>query len=615
MRITTVRIIVQIAFFVIFLALSFLTTFANLDHLPGLKSWLSKYLEIDPLIALTTAVTTHTVYKGLLWSLVVLIPTVLLGRFFCGWICPFGSLHHFVGWLLNRRTAKQSIDANRYRPLYAFKYYLLVALLAAGLFGSLQIGLLDPLCLLHRSLTVAVQPVWDMALAGFEGLLGADLSSWRFRRDPAVHQLGWIIGFLFVFLVAMNLAIPRFFCRALCPLGALLGVFSRFSWWRIDRDLVRCTSCNLCAGSCEGACDPHTKLRKSECLVCFNCIEDCPHDALAFRFLPDRAGELANPDIGGRRTVLAGLLGMLFFPFARTGPKVTRDFSSLAIRPPGTVEEQEFLERCVKCGQCIRVCPTNVLQPALFDSGLEGVWSPVMNYRVGFCQSNCTACGQICPTGAIRQISVAEKMGLGPHRKAGPIRLGTAHFDRSRCLPWSKNIPCLVCQEVCPVSPKAIYTDRTQLAVRDATKRVVSGFQRAVRLADEPQRGELIAQPARFDLNQFAGDGTTAYFVEIRHASGLREVHRIVANDIDTVLIDDDWYRPPSRGDECIIMIELDLPKVDLSKCIGCGLCENACPVVGSRRAVYVTAEGETRSQHHQDPHRNRSVQPVARGT
>ncbi len=299
MRITTVRIIVQIAFVAIFLTLSFLTTFANLDHLPGLKSWLSKYLEIDPLIALTTAVTTHTVYKGLLWSLVVLIPTTLLGRFFCGWICPFGSLHHFVGWLLNRRTAKQSIDANRYRPLYAFKYYLLVALLAAGLFGSLQIGLLDPLCLLHRSLTVAVQPVWDMALAGFEGLLGADLSSWRFRRDPAVHQLGWIIGFLFVFLMAMNLAIPRFFCRALCPLGALLGVFSRFSWWRIDRDPVRCTSCNLCAGSCEGACDPHIKLRKSECLVCFNCIEDCPHDALAFRFLPDRAGELANPDIGG----------------------------------------------------------------------------------------------------------------------------------------------------------------------------------------------------------------------------------------------------------------------------------------------------------------------------
>jgi MinD superfamily P-loop ATPase len=125
----------------------------------------------------------------------------------------------------------------------------------------------------------------------------------------------------------------------------------------------------------------------------------------------------------------------------------------------------------------------------------------------------------------------------------------------------------------------------------------------------------LLAQPARFDLNQFAGDGTSAYFVEITHASGLRHVHRIVANDIDTVLIDDDWYRPPSRGDQALIMIELDLPKVDLSKCIGCGLCENACPVVGSRRAVYVTAEGETRSQHHQDPHRNRSVQPVSRGT
>ena len=95
-----------------------------------------------------------------------------------------------------------------------------------------------------------------------------------------------VIGFLLVGLVGMNLVIPRFFCRVLCPLGALLGTLSRFALVRIDRDLTKCTDCNLCMRHCEGASDPQEALRKSECFVCFNCIDDCPEDALAFRVAP-----------------------------------------------------------------------------------------------------------------------------------------------------------------------------------------------------------------------------------------------------------------------------------------------------------------------------------------
>ena len=60
-------------------------------------------------------------------------------------------------------------------------------------------------------------------------------------------------------------------------------MLSRFSLWRIDRDLTKCTDCDLCLKHCEGASDPHAALRKSECFVCFNCIDDCPEDALSFR--------------------------------------------------------------------------------------------------------------------------------------------------------------------------------------------------------------------------------------------------------------------------------------------------------------------------------------------
>jgi formate hydrogenlyase subunit 6/NADH:ubiquinone oxidoreductase subunit I len=134
-----------------------------------------------------------------------------------------------------------------------------------------------------------------------------------------------------------------------------------------------------------------------------------------------------------------------------------RGFHEKAIRPPGSVAEPEFLERCIKCDQCVNVCPTNVLQPAtLAESGLEGLWTPVMDFSVGFCQLNCTLCSEVCPTGAIQKTKLDRKLGVGEHADDGPIVVGTAFFNRGRCLPWAMETPCVVCEEVCPVTPKAI---------------------------------------------------------------------------------------------------------------------------------------------------------------
>jgi ferredoxin len=256
----------------------------------------------------------------------------------------------------------------------------------------------------------------------------------------------------------MNLVIPRFFCRVLCPLGAFLGFLSRFSILRIERNPHKCVDCDLCLKSCEGASDPHKQLRKSECFVCFNCIEDCPTDAISFSLIPTKKHEVAPPDISRRRVLLAGFMGLLFYGFGRTSGASDKNFDKSIIRPPGSVPEPEFLERCIKCDQCIRVCPTNVLQPAGFEAGLEGVWTPILNMKMGFCDLNCTLCGQACPTGAIQRITIEEKLGLGKNVDNGPVRLGTAFYDHGRCLPWSMETPCVVCEEVCPTSPKAIYS-------------------------------------------------------------------------------------------------------------------------------------------------------------
>jgi MauM/NapG family ferredoxin protein len=171
--------------------------------------------------------------------------------------------------------------------------------------------------------------------------------------------------------------------------------------------------------------------------------------------------------VPARRAVLGGLLGFGFFGFGRAAGAQDRDYDKKVIRPPGSVEEKGFLERCIKCDQCLRVCPTNVLQPALFQAGLEGLWTPILNNRIGYCELNCTLCGQACPTGAIQRITIEEKTGAGEFEKNGPVRIGTAFYDHGRCLPWSMETPCVVCEEVCPVSPKAIFSREITLAKRD----------------------------------------------------------------------------------------------------------------------------------------------------
>ncbi|MBN1342532.1 MAG: 4Fe-4S dicluster domain-containing protein [Phycisphaerae bacterium] len=657
MRITTIRIISQTFFFVLFVVLLAYCTLETIDRLPLLHDHLSKFLEVDPLVALTTAVTTRTVYRGLMWSLVVLIPTLLLGRVFCGWVCPFGALNHFTGWLFDHRKAKARMEANRYRPLYRLKYYILVAFvvallgplsmlilvvggvlivvairiagltapknaerrdriavalstifiaiaLVAGIArwgypeaGSLQIGLLDPICLVHRSMTVAVLPALNNTPIGV---------AWF--GDARLHQIGWVIGMIFLGLLVMAPVIFRFFCRTLCPLGALLGVLSRFGLWRIERDRQACTDCGLCRAHCEGACDPDGELRVAECMVCFNCLDDCPHQAISFRFMPAREHHVVSPDMTRRGALVGAVAGAGAFAWMRLGGRSTKDFHATVIRPPGAVEEQEFLKRCLKCGQCIRVCPTNVLQPDWTESGVEGLWTPVLNYRIGYCEPNCTACGQVCPTGAIQRMTIEQKRGMGKYAEDGPVRLGSAHFDVGRCLPWAKNMPCLVCEENCPVSPKAIYTEKRLQVLRDAKKQVVSATENTVTLSEWPERASDKTHPCQLEPDALVPKTDQSWHIRVRRPDGTDETHLIRSNTADAVTIDGKFAAAPAAGAMAVLMTELGLPKVDLDRCIGCGICEQKCVVAGNKRAVYVMAVGETRSKTFLDEARNRSL-------
>lgn len=460
-RLTNVRILSQIFFFGIFTLMVWLTWTSRLGGFP-----VSRILEFDPLVMIATILSTGHVYRYLGWGLLILGVTLLFGRVFCNWICPYGTLHQFVGWLFNTRNGKERIDSNKYRNLYFFKYAGLTVFLLLAAMGALQIGLLDPICLMYRTFTTVVAPAADMGLDVVnKGIhpVGADVSGLKFAPgvEARVFVGSFWIGLMIMVLVGANVVIPRFFCRVLCPLGALLGVFSRFAVFRINRDVHKCTDCNLCLTRCEGAADPQGAVRLSECFACMNCIDDCPEDALSFTaFGLDTKQVVPAPDFSRRKLLFAGVSGMLAYPMIKNhGVNTDLTFSRDLIRPPGSVEEPDFLAKCIKCDQCINACPTNVLQPATWqEGGIEALWTPVMNFEIAHCQLKCTMCSEVCPTGAIRKITVEEKLGKGEFEKQGPIRLGTAFFDTGRCLPHAMEIPCVVCEEVCPTSPKAIQT-------------------------------------------------------------------------------------------------------------------------------------------------------------
>jgi polyferredoxin len=434
----------------------------------------SIFLEADPLVAVSTMIATRSLYGSLAWALVLLGLTIFLGRFFCGWICPLGTLNHIFSYIRPSRVGARRIQANLTKPYQWLKYYILIAMLVMALFTTLQVGLLDPICFLTRSMSMAVLPAANYAVRGTLDALDATDVAWLKEAANVGYAMfdgnvlaarqgffhwGWVIGAIFIGIMLLNRYITRFWCRALCPLGAFLGIFSRFSIFGLRKDHAKCTDCNLCLVNCQAADSPQggVKWQGSECHLCFNCEAVCPDDVLHFEFFPNLKRSVAPaPDLGKRAALFSGFVGLATYPMSRASDMVSQNYDHRVIRPPGSVEEKEFLERCIKCCECMKVCPNNALHPALFEAGLEGVWSPIMISRIGYCEHECVLCGSVCPTGAIRNISVLEKVGRGEY--AGkPIKMGTAFYDLGRCLPWSMDTPCIVCEEICPTSPKAIW--------------------------------------------------------------------------------------------------------------------------------------------------------------
>ena len=572
MRIVTVRRISQIFFLIVFLWFCITATLGSTWW--QLRGWpINWILELDPLTALATVFSTGTLYVNLLWALVAIVLTLLIGRFFCGFVCPLGTTNQFTGWLTRRSQGSAArLEANRHRPLQSTKYYLLAFLLTLALMGSVLTGLIDPLPLLHRSLNLTLAPIADRGLKVLSD-------------EPRFYASAWLLGVVLLSIVGLNLVLPRFFCRFVCPLGALFGLMSRFTPWRIGKTSDKCGDCCLCDEYCEGACRPSGKIIGSECVLCFNCMDRCPAGRITFAGQASAAGEAGLPDLSRRGFVVAGT-GLLVASMWELGGLSGANRNPALIRPPGALDEDRFLARCIRCGQCMRICPTNIIQPALLEAGIQGLWTPAINYRLGRsgCQPNCIACGQVCPTAAIRPLSLDEKLGRGDFASQGPLRLGTAFVDPGRCLPWALDRPCLVCHELCPVSPKAIFTRTVFQPIRDGQELSARVLGKSVDLYAPLPKG----------VNLASGD----YYLRVTGHPGAA-LRRIIGFSGNRLTLDNSLAVEGSQVfyvAKVDIMVRLQRPFVDAIKCTGCGMCEHECPVSG-QRAIRVYAENESRSR------------------
>lgn len=458
-----------VAFLALFLAAPLKTWSAQVINLP---------MRLDPLTMLAQSLASRKFLAGSAVALIVLTLTILFGRAWCGWLCPLGTVLDLFP--LRKASSRISDLPERLGPQGSWrnwKYILFLLILSMALFGSLTLMFLDPLTILERSLTAAILPALDRIITAIETILvrlpfleGSTMKFDALIRPvllperPIFTRSAVLFALFFAGIIILNRVAQRFWCRYLCPLGGMLGLISKFSLFRrqVSED---CKSCKLCFKACPtGTIDAERGYSSdpAECTMCLDCLEACPRSDITINLKPALVPWNTAYD-PSRRQALSSLVVAAASVAVFRSDWLHLHPSPFQLRPPGA-SEANLLANCIRCGVCLRVCPTGALQPAIIEAGAEGFWSPILLPRLGYCDYACNACGQACPTQAIPALSLEEK------------RLqvvGKAYIDENRCIAWADHIDCIVCEEMCPLPEKAIQLEAREVRTPDGEQKTI----------------------------------------------------------------------------------------------------------------------------------------------
>ncbi|MFZ4858229.1 MAG: 4Fe-4S dicluster domain-containing protein [Desulfuromonadaceae bacterium] len=461
MKFTPAR-ICQLLFLALFLFLFVQTEYRGRDEI---NAAVNSFFRANPLVLISYLLAAKSWTWLLLPALLMAVATLFLGRFFCGWICPLGTILDLVTSRIGKSAPLRALKGNT-------KYWLLLPLLSASLVNLNLSGLFDPIAILLRGLTFFLYPLFGIAAR--EGWIGlyrtigerrdAVAPAYALIRDnllpfrDTMYPLALLSAAILLGIIALERYETRNWCRNLCPLGTLLGWLGRFSLFdRAPGGL--CSDCGQCRELCPTGFD-RDALRKEKCSLCMECQRGCPHGRISFR--PRTKPDFTGPFLPERRLLLGGFAGglLLALPARFRSPEK----ESRLLRPPGVQSENDFLKKCVRCGECMKVCLKNALYPATYQAGVAGIFTPQVIPRLGYCEYNCTLCGQVCPTGAIPALPVEAKK-----REV----IGKAVFDKNHCIPFARKIDCIVCEEHCPIPDKAIRSRSMAVVGLNGVSRMV----------------------------------------------------------------------------------------------------------------------------------------------
>jgi MauM/NapG family ferredoxin protein len=392
-----VRRLSQLICLVIFLFLFRQTEYTGSDTIPYAVNIL--FMLVHLVLARRTLA--QKTFVTLLWpSFIIIGLTLLFGRCFCSWICPLGTLIDGSGHFIKPGKASVSLPY--------LKYVILIIVLISSVFGVQVLGFVDPFSLLVRGMVFSVDPIINYlvslvfdsiytmgpaVLSDYTEPLYEGFKTFVLPFKQSFFYLSFLSFFLLVFIFIIEFFGKRFWCKNLCPLGGLLALISRIS---------------------------------------------------IFKFSIPKNNTQIN--INRRQMIAAGLTGLALPVLSRTSAMSKMSYDDL-IRPPGALPEIDFLASCVRCGECMKVCINNALQPLFMEKSLEGVFTPKLVPRLGYCEFNCTLCTQVCPTGALEKLNVKQKHAFV---------IGKAYFDTDKCLVYAQKKSCIVCEEHCPTHDKAI---------------------------------------------------------------------------------------------------------------------------------------------------------------
>ncbi|MCF0203478.1 MAG: 4Fe-4S binding protein [Bacteroidaceae bacterium] len=435
--------IVLAALFFVGITLMFLDFTGTLHTWFG---WMAKVQFLPAVLALNV---------GVVVGLVAL--TLILGRVYCSVVCPLGVMQDIISWISGRRK-KHRHRFSYSRPLTVLRYAVLVLFIIALVAGvGSAAALLAPYSSYGRIVQNLFSPVYLCANNLLAGMAERMESYAFYEREVWVRSVSTfaIAIATFVLIAVLAWRSGRTYCNTICPVGSFLGLLARYSWLKPVINTEKCNSCGLCGMSCKASCidSKAHAIDYSRCVGCMDCISVCKHGALSYAHAAkvkaeDIQDNTSAPDTG-RRAFLAGT-AMLATGLAVKAQEKKVDGGLAAILdkekptrqtpvvPPGAVALRHFAQHCTGCQLCVSACPNDVLRPS---SGLMTLMQPEMSFERGYCRPECTKCSEVCPTGAILEITSADKAAT---------QVGHAVWVKKNCVAVNDNVACDNCARHCP---------------------------------------------------------------------------------------------------------------------------------------------------------------------